>query len=172
MTAASNQVIGIIDKAFIDMDHGFFADVAPNKPGPGHRKVLRAFNDNLGASDHFMQVAGIAVGDALNNPGKHENRGAAYDAKIVCRSRGDMDTGKINIGALVFSLQTLLERSRDVGATIHNALIDACKAAGVELGNFDHRILLWLCRYEPPTVQVLIGLIERSHHSGLIAGGA
>jgi subtilisin family serine protease len=115
-----NQVIGIIDSAFIDMNHGFFADVAPNKPGPGHRKVLRAFNDDLGASDHFMQVAGIAAGNALNNLGKHENRGAAYDAKIVCRSRGDMDTGKLNQNALVFSLQTLLERSRDVGATIHN----------------------------------------------------
>jgi hypothetical protein len=115
-----NQVIEIIDTASIDMDHGFFADVAPNKPGPNHRKVLRLFNDNLGASDHFMQVAGIAAGDALNNPGKHENRGAAYDAKIVCRSRGDMATEKIKTGGMVFSLQVLLEASRDVGATIHN----------------------------------------------------
>ncbi len=138
-----NQVIGIIDTAFIDMNHGFFADVAPNKPGPGHRKVLRAFNEDLGASDHFMQVAGIAVGDALNNLGKDDHRGAAYDAKIVCRSRGDMDTGKLNTGALVFSLQTLLERSRDVGATIHNLSWGSgtgydTAARNVDAFTFDH----------------------------------
>ncbi|MFA1547999.1 S8 family serine peptidase [Actinomadura chokoriensis] len=115
-----NQVIGIIDEGFIDMDHGFFADNPPNKPGPKHRKVLKAFNEALGASDHFMQVAGIAAGDALNDPGKHEHRGGAHDAKIICRSRGDMDTGKLKTGFFVFSLRRLLDASREFGATIHN----------------------------------------------------
>ena len=42
-------------------------------------------------------------------------------------------------------------------------LEDACRAAGVLLGAYDHRILLWLAGYEPSTCAVVAGLISRAH---------
>jgi hypothetical protein len=54
---------------------------------------------------------------------------------------------------------------------MHKLLEDACGAAGVELGAFDHRILLWLAGWEPSTVAVLAGLISRAHESGAEARG-
>ncbi len=48
----------------------------------------------------------------------------------------------------------------------HRLLEDACRAAGAELGAFDHRILLWLAGFEPATVAVVAGLITRAHEAG------
>jgi hypothetical protein len=48
----------------------------------------------------------------------------------------------------------------------HKHLEDACTAAGVRLGSFDHRILLWLAGYEPATAAVVAGLIARAHAAG------
>jgi subtilisin family serine protease len=117
------QVVHVIDVATIDLDHCFFADVPPNKPGPGHRKVVRAFNEGLGATDHFMAVAGIVAGDELGNFAKHPQRGGAPAAKLVLRSTGDMADEKIDKGAFVFSLEKLLTAAMDVGATVHNISI-------------------------------------------------
>jgi hypothetical protein len=44
----------------------------------------------------------------------------------------------------------------------HRLLEDACRAAGVELGAWDHRILVWLAKWEPSTVAVVAGLITRA----------
>jgi hypothetical protein len=44
----------------------------------------------------------------------------------------------------------------------HRLLEDACRAAGVELGAYDHAILLWLAGWEPSTVAVVAGLIARA----------
>jgi hypothetical protein len=41
-------------------------------------------------------------------------------------------------------------------------LEDACRAAGVELGAYDHAILLWLAEREPSAVAVVAGLITRA----------
>ena len=41
-------------------------------------------------------------------------------------------------------------------------LEDACRAAGVQLGAYDYRILLWLAGWEPTTVAVIAGLIGRA----------
>lgn len=45
-------------------------------------------------------------------------------------------------------------------------LVDACQAAGVDLGTFDREQLTWLAGTEPETVQVVAGLITRAHHAG------
>ena len=45
----------------------------------------------------------------------------------------------------------------------HRMLEDACRAAGVELGAFDYRILVWLAGWEPSTCAVVAGLITRAH---------
>lgn len=49
-------------------------------------------------------------------------------------------------------------------------LLAACDAAGVELGAFDRRILTWLAGYEAASVQVVIGLINRTYAAGRALG--
>jgi hypothetical protein len=49
------------------------------------------------------------------------------------------------------------------------ALIVAIVEAGVKLGNFDRQVIDWLTRWEPATVQVVIGLIGRAHAAGRAA---
>ena len=44
----------------------------------------------------------------------------------------------------------------------HRMLDEACSAARVEPGVFDHRILLWLAGFEPTTCAVIAGLISRA----------
>lgn len=47
----------------------------------------------------------------------------------------------------------------------HRLMEDACTAAGVQLGAYDHRILVWLTGWEPTTCAVIAGLITRAHAS-------
>lgn len=49
---------------------------------------------------------------------------------------------------------------------MHRLLEDACLAAEVELGRFDHAILVWLAGWEPSTVAVVAGLIARARPPG------
>lgn len=44
-------------------------------------------------------------------------------------------------------------------------LTDAVNAAGVQLGDYDRRILDWLANYEPATCAVIAGLITRAAES-------
>jgi hypothetical protein len=48
----------------------------------------------------------------------------------------------------------------------HRLMEDACTAAGIRLGAYDHRILLWLAEWEPSTCAVIAGLITRAHNAG------
>jgi len=48
------------------------------------------------------------------------------------------------------------------GDGMRRLLEDACGAAGVQLGAYDHRILLWLAGWEPQTCAVIAGLITRA----------
>jgi len=45
---------------------------------------------------------------------------------------------------------------------MHKLLEDTCRAAGVELGAFDHQIVRWLAGWEPAAVAVVAGLIGRA----------
>jgi hypothetical protein len=45
-------------------------------------------------------------------------------------------------------------------------LEEAYTAAGVTLGAYDHRILLWLAGWEPSTCAVIAGLIVRAYEAG------
>jgi len=56
-------------------------------------------------------------------------------------------------------------------ADLYAALITACGSAGVELGAYDRRVLAWLARWEPVTVQVVVGLIARAYSAGCREGG-
>ncbi len=44
----------------------------------------------------------------------------------------------------------------------HRMLDEACTAAGVELGAYDHRILVWLAGWEPTVCAVVAGWITRA----------
>lgn len=44
----------------------------------------------------------------------------------------------------------------------HRMLYEACTAAGVELGAYNHAILTWLAGYEPQTCAVIAGMISRA----------
>jgi hypothetical protein len=60
---------------------------------------------------------------------------------------------------------------RDPGAgkmAAHNyrMLTAACTAAGVELGDYDSRILTWLANWEPATCAVIAGIITRASQGG------
>jgi hypothetical protein len=56
------------------------------------------------------------------------------------------------------------------GAGNLQLLEDACRAAGVQLGAYDYRILVWLTGWEPTTCAVIAGLITRAHEAGKAAG--
>ena len=45
---------------------------------------------------------------------------------------------------------------------LHRMLDEACSAAGVELGAYDHRIIQWMAGWEPEVCAVLAGLITRA----------
>lgn len=53
----------------------------------------------------------------------------------------------------------------------HRMLCEALSAAGVGLGAYDHRILLWLAGWEPQTCAVVAGLIARAHQGTRLAAG-
>jgi len=67
---------------------------------------------------------------------------AIYEASASSSRRGVMDEGN----------RRLLE--------------EACSAAGVELGHYDRRILLWLASYEPQMCAVVAAMITRAHQAG------
>ena len=45
-------------------------------------------------------------------------------------------------------------------------ILDSCRAARVDLGAYDMRIVSWLGQWEPETVAVIAGLIERAYRDG------
>lgn len=54
-------------------------------------------------------------------------------------------------------------RLRDARSIALQALLAACTEAGVEVGDYDRRVLDWLAGWEPTAAQVVIGLIGRAH---------
>jgi hypothetical protein len=55
------------------------------------------------------------------------------------------------------------------GDGMRRLLEDACRAAGVQPGAYDHRIIGWLAGYEPQMCAVVAGLISRAA-AGRLAG--
>jgi hypothetical protein len=46
-------------------------------------------------------------------------------------------------------------------------LTDACKAAGVELGEYDRHTVRWLVGFEPQQAQVIVGIVRRARQQRL-----
>jgi hypothetical protein len=68
--------------------------------------------------------------------------------------------------------EPLVRRVTQSETTNMQHLLEACAAADVDLGAFDISIIMWLSRWEPATVQVVIGLISRAYAAGVKAGEA
>ncbi len=64
--------------------------------------------------------------------------------------------------ALVQPMRSFHGRPRGMAQGCHRLLCEACTAAGVELGAYDHKILLWLAEWEPTTCAVIAGIIRRA----------
>ncbi|MEU5261520.1 S8 family serine peptidase [Amycolatopsis sp. NPDC021455] len=108
------QVIGLIDKGHLDLNHCFFNDPDEAKAGKDHRKVLAMFDQNTpDVTEHFMFVAGIVAGNSLAQNGTHEHRGGAWAAKLVCRSLDDL------FPPIGLKMEGILQRGKELGAAIH-----------------------------------------------------
>jgi hypothetical protein len=106
-----NQVIGIIDSV-VDINHCFFEDDLNNTVGPAHRKVVGLRNSSgSGVGSHGTFVAGIAIGDDLNVPATHVNRGVAWAARLTFGNSNDI-SGTV-------SMFNYLSAAAADGATIH-----------------------------------------------------
>ncbi|MFD4601965.1 S8 family serine peptidase [Streptomyces sp. NPDC058464] len=136
------QILGLIDKGRLDLNHCFFNDPDESKANEDHRKVLGMFDQNdVGAHDHFMFVAGIAVGDQRSADGRtstlHANRGGAYEARIVCNSMGDL------VAPVSRKYVELLDRGKKAGAFIHSnswsGLVTTYNADAVDADSFSFK---------------------------------
>ncbi|WIX99851.1 S8 family serine peptidase [Amycolatopsis mongoliensis] len=108
------QIIGLIDKGHLDLNHCFFNDPDHANAGENHRKVLGMFDQNFpDVTEHFMFVAGILAGNSLDKNGTHEHRGGAWAAKLVCRSLDDL------FPPIGLKMEGILQRGKELGAAIH-----------------------------------------------------
>ena len=119
------QVIDVIDDGLPAIDHCFFADVAPNTPGPNHRKVVNLRGSPLQLDrGHATFVCGIAAGDELNNSGGNPDRGGAWAAKLTCGNKNDLLPVSAAPGRPARRQLSTLERelvlARRDGAFIHS----------------------------------------------------
>ncbi len=58
-----------------------------------------------------------------------------------------------------------------MGELGYRLLDEACEAASVKVGTYDHRILIWPAGFEPETCAVVAGLITRAHQAGTAVTG-
>lgn len=79
------------------------------------------------------------------------------------------DLTHLPAGPPIGTLQERADFLRDARAARLRLLTDACSTAGVEVGEFDRRVLEWLTGWEPTTVQVVADLIQRAYRSGTAA---
>lgn len=115
------QVIGLLDQGHVDLEHCFFNDPDEKKANEDHRKVLGMFDQNFDdVSNHFMFVAGIVAGDhieVVDGKPVHQDphRGAAWAAKLVCRSFLDLPPRQVGK-----TLLQMFDEAKELGAAIHS----------------------------------------------------
>jgi len=124
------QILGLIDKGHIDLNHCFFNDPKESSANEDHRKVLGMFDQNFpDITDHFMFVAGIVAGDKrekVDKNGKPDpngdfdrstldaHRGGAYEARFTCRSLDDL------FPPMGLHYTRILGDAKKLGAFIHS----------------------------------------------------
>lgn len=76
-----NQIIGTLEEFGPDVTHCAFRDDGATV-GISHRKIVGFRNPSKTIGRHATAVAGIIAGDQLSLPGKGENRGIAWAARL------------------------------------------------------------------------------------------
>jgi Subtilase family len=96
------HIMGFMDGGPPDIRHCFFADDAPNTPGPNHRKIAAPIRNATGTAParHATLTAGMAAGDDRNLPGSSRHRGGVWAARLVCGNRFDVAVGAQMVGEL------------------------------------------------------------------------
>ena len=71
----------------------------------------------------------------------------------------------------IYDAMHVSHRRGVMGELGYRLLDEACEAADVKVGAYDHRILIWLAGFEPETCAVVAGLIARAHQAGTAVTG-
>jgi hypothetical protein len=71
----------------------------------------------------------------------------------------------------IYDTMHVSHRRGVIGELVYRLLDEACEAASVKVGAYDHRILTWLAGFEPETCAVVAGLITRAHEAGTAVTG-
>lgn len=109
----AGQVIGIIDNGPPDIGHCFFIDRSHQEPGPAHRKIVQMRNASASPrGEHATFSCGILAGDAVDDPGRHQHRGIACQARLACGNRADLKTSSTMLAELSAAAQA--------GAFVHS----------------------------------------------------
>ena len=75
------------------------------------------------------------------------------------------------VRAIYDAMHASRRRGGVMGELGYRLLDEACEAASVKVGAYDHRILIWLRGFEPETCAVLAGLITRGYQAGTAMTG-
>jgi hypothetical protein len=108
----------------------------------------------------FLEAA--AAGPRTLDAGTVEDATLFYAADGFGAAR-ELLAGPLAVQAIYDSLRAAPGRSV-IAERGHQLLEEACETVGVEVGAYDHRILVWLAGFEPQACAVIAGLIARGGH--------
>jgi hypothetical protein len=141
------------------------AFLAASEQGPANPLAVHVSNGDsiraatLGIAQHLLAELAMIV-DRLDS------------APVTGPAPGPFETeAQVRELPAVRAVHAAFDRDPGVGKMAphsHRMLCEALSAAGVELGAYDHRIVSWLAGWEPQTVAVIAGWVQRAaRHEGV-----
>jgi hypothetical protein len=130
--------------------------------GPVEDTAVFYATDGYGVARHHVAEL-LAILAALTAAGRHQ-------APECGPFESEREVRKT---AAVRSVYESFDRDHGPGrmtGPCHRILDEACTAAGVELGAYDHCIMLWLASFGPVECAVVAGLITRARAAGEATG--
>ena len=134
----------------------------PMRPVRGYHaaRLRRAASEGLTtAADLEAVVVGLADAAVVWDDGSAPRPAPAREPL------GPFETGReareVPAVRTIYAATRASNRRGVMGERNHQLLEEACTAAGVELGAYDRRILLWMAGWEPETCAVVAGWVSR-----------
>jgi hypothetical protein len=135
--------------------------------GPAEDTALFYATDGLGVAQyHVAELLAIIAGFTAAG----RKPGAAVPPPAAGPFETEQEARELPAVRAIYNAMHVSTRPGVMATGGHKLLDEACTAAGVELGAYDHRILLWLAGFEPHSCAVIAGLITRA--AGTAAPGA